>query len=183
MVHHPKGVDVLPSPNVLNGATSGISPEAIERTVRFLAGVYEDVIIDCAREVSDLNLAAIRCCEALYLVATPDVAALRDLTRYIDRLLQCNVPANMLRVVINRYSKEAPLTLEQIEKAVHQQVSITIPNSSAELAKAVNTGMPDRRPQVGICDPDGQVGREPGWFASRTKRGRTKTQVSLLEMR
>jgi len=142
VVHHPKGLHVLPSPNILNGATSGISPEAIERTIRFLAEVYEDVIVDCPRELNDLTLATIRCCDGLYLVATPDVAALRDLTRYIDRLVQCNVPASTVRVVINRYSPETPLRLEQIEKAVRQPISITLPNNSAELAKAVNSGVP-----------------------------------------
>ena len=62
--------------------------DAVERAVRFLADVYEYVLIDCPLGLSDLNLVTVDCCDELYLVTTPDVPALRDLSRYVDRLSQ-----------------------------------------------------------------------------------------------
>ncbi len=58
----------------------------------------------------NLSLATIDCCDELYLIATPDVPALRDLSRYIDRLLQSNVPPDKIKVVINRFSSQGALT-------------------------------------------------------------------------
>ena len=104
--------------------------------------VYEYVVIDCPPGVDDLNLVTIDCCDELYLVTTADVPALRDLSRYVDRLLQCNVPPSKLKVVVNRYSSDGAVTLEQIEKAIRQPVSITVPNNPDELMRAMNTGSP-----------------------------------------
>jgi len=141
VIHHPSGLDILPSPSVLNGAAN-ISLDAVERALHFLAEVYEFVIIDSPRGLGDLNLVTIDCCDELYLVATPDVPALRDLSRYIDRLLQCSVSPAKLRVVINRFSSQGAVSLEQIEHAIRQPISITMPNHSSALIRAMNTGTP-----------------------------------------
>src|SRR5208283_5959917 len=141
VTHHSSGVDILPSPSVLNGVPN-ISLDAVERAVHFLAEVYEYVIIDSPRGIGDLNLVTIDCCDELYLIATPDVPALRDLSRYIDRLLQCSMSPTKLRVVINRFSSQGAVSLQQIENAIRQPISITMPNSSAALIRAMNTGTP-----------------------------------------
>jgi pilus assembly protein CpaE len=111
------------------------------------------VIVDCPLGLGDVNLATIDCCDELYLVATPDVPALRDLSKYVDRLSQCNVPPSKLRVVVNRYSSDCAVTLEQIEKAIRQPVSITVPNNPTEVMRAMNTGTPvspDRRTEFAL---------------------------------
>ncbi len=141
VTHHSSGIDILPSPSVLNGMPN-ISLDAVERAVHFLAEVYEFVIIDSPRGIGDLNLVTIDCCDELYLIATPDVPALRDLSRYIDRLLQCSMSPSKLRVVINRFSSQGAVSLEQIENAIRQPIAITMPNYSAALIRAMNTGTP-----------------------------------------
>jgi pilus assembly protein CpaE len=141
VTHHSSGLDILPSPGVLNGVPN-ISLDGVERAIHFLAEEYEFVIIDSPRGIWDLNLVTIDCCDLLYLIATPDVPALRDLSRYIDRLLQSSVSPAKLRVVINRFSSLGAVSLEQIENAVRQPISITMPNHSAALIRAMNTGTP-----------------------------------------
>jgi pilus assembly protein CpaE len=44
--------------------------------------------------------------------------------------------------VVNRYSSDSAVTLEQIEKAIRQPISVTVPNNHAELMRAMNTGTP-----------------------------------------
>jgi pilus assembly protein CpaE len=141
VTHHSGGIDILPSPNILDGVPN-ISLDAVERSLHFLAEVYEYVVIDSPRGIGDLNLVTIDCCDELYLVATPDVPALRDLSRYIDRLLQCSVSPAKIRVVINRFSSQGAVSLEQIENAIRQPISITMPNHSIALIRAMNTGSP-----------------------------------------
>ena len=141
VAHHPSGVDLLPAPGILNGSTT-VALDAVERSIRYLANVYEYVVIDCPAGLSDLNLVTIECCDELYLVTTADVPALRDLSQYVERLSQCNVPPSKLRVVVNRYGSDSAVTLEQIEKAIRQPIAVTVPNSPAELMRAMNTGTP-----------------------------------------
>ena len=40
------------------------------------------------------------------------------------------LPPEKIKVVINRYSSDGALGLEQIEKAIRQPIAITIPNAS-----------------------------------------------------
>ncbi len=141
VTHHSSGLDILPSSSVLDGVPN-VSLDAVEHAIHFLAEAYEFVILDSPHGIGDLNLVTIDCCDELYLIATPDVPALRDLSRYIDRLLQCSVSPVKLKVVINRFSSQGAVSLEQIENAIRQPISITVPNHSAALIRAMNTGTP-----------------------------------------
>jgi pilus assembly protein CpaE len=152
VIHHSSCLDILPSPDVFDDSAN-VSMDDIQRAIRFLGQNYEFVVIDCPHGVHNLSLATIDCSGEVYLIATPDVPALRDLSRYIDRLLQSNVSPSKIKVVINRFSSEGALSLEQIEKAIRQPIAITIPNASSDLIRAMNTGtpiLPDRRSEFAI---------------------------------
>ena len=78
----------------------------------------------------------------IYVVATPDVPALRDLSRYVDRLLQFNFQAGKVNVLINRLRSRGEVGLKEISETVQLPVALTIPNSSEELIVAMNNGKP-----------------------------------------
>ena len=141
VIHHTSCLDILPSPDSFDDAAN-VSLEDIQRAIRFLGQNYEFVVIDCPHGVHNLSLATIGCCDELYLIATPDVPALRDLSSCIDTFLQSHVPQEKIKVVINRYSSDGALGLQQIEKAIQQPISITIPNASSDLIRVMNTGSP-----------------------------------------
>lgn len=152
VLHHSSCLDILPSPDCFDDSAN-VSLDDIQRAIRFLGQNYEFVVIDCPHGVHNLSLATIDCCDEVYLVATPDVPALRDLSRCIDRFLQSNVPPGKIKVVINRFSSEGALSLEQIEKAIRQPIAITIPNASTDLIRAMNTGnpvLPDRKSEFAL---------------------------------
>ena len=152
VIHHSQSLDILPSPDFFDDSAN-VSLDDIQRTIRFLAENYEFVVIDCPHGVHNLSVATIDCCDELYLIATPDVPAVRDLSRYVDRLLQSNVPPGKINIVVNRFSSEGALTLEQIEKAVRQPIAITIPNASSDVTRAMNTGtpiLPERKSEFAI---------------------------------
>ena len=139
--HDVHGVDVLPGPDGLYGFTD-VPLSSIQQTLRYLRGSYEYVVIDCCHGVGNANEATIAECDQLYLVATPDVPALRDLSRYVDNLLQYNFPPGKINIVINRFRSQGEVTLDGIAKAVRLPVALTMPNSSVELINAMNTGKP-----------------------------------------
>ena len=141
VAHHASGLDVLPSSNFLTEMPD-IPLDAWERAVRFLAEVYEYVVLDSPHGAGDLNLVTADCCDELYLIATPDVPALRDLSRFVDRLQQSPVPAAKIHVVINRFSSQGAVSVKQIESAIQQPISFTIPNHCEDLRRAMNTGTP-----------------------------------------
>jgi pilus assembly protein CpaE len=140
-------MDVLQSADCFDGVTD-VPLDHMERTLESLRSLYDYILVDCEKGFASPNLAVIDHADELYLIATPDVPAVRDLSRCVDHLMQCNIPPGKLKIAINRESSAGAVTLDQIEKAVRQPISMTIPNCSAELIYAMNTGTP--------VEPDGR---------------------------
>lgn len=138
---HQSGLDVLSSPDS-HEALQSIDPDAIGRTLDFLASEYDYVLLDCETVLSESNLAVMDRSDQIYLVATPEIGAIRDLSRYIDALIRNEYTSDRFFVVINRYSSRDAVGVEQIEKAIHLPVGVRICNSYTECLRAINVGEP-----------------------------------------
>jgi pilus assembly protein CpaE len=138
---HPSGLDVLSSPDVYGGAWKA-DTDSVERALEFLSTQYDFVMLDCEASFDDLNLAVIALSNWIYLIATPEIGAIRDLSRYVDGLIQNEQATKKLQVVVNRYSSHEAVTIEQIEKAVHLSIAFKIANNYSQLVQAINIGEP-----------------------------------------
>jgi len=141
VVKHASGLEVLSSPDVC-GASTPIDPESVTRTLEFLRGEYDYVIIDCPSMLDATTLAVVNASSNVYLVATPEIGAIRDLSRFVDKLMQVEGSNGKMQVVINRVSSRYAVNVEHIEKAIRLPVAIRLPNSYAELVRSVNLGEP-----------------------------------------
>jgi pilus assembly protein CpaE len=138
---HSSGLEVLASPDTC-GAVKPTDPEAIAQTLEFLRGEYDFVIIDSPTALDDVNLAIIDASNQVYIIATPEIGAIRDLSRYVDRLSQGEYNVDKVKIVINRFSAQHAVSIEQIEKAIRLPVALKLTNSYAELAKSTLLGEP-----------------------------------------
>ena len=138
---HRSGLDVLSSPDVYGGLWK-TDKDSVERTLEFLGTQYDFVLLDCEASFEDINLAVMSFSNLIYLVASPEIGAIRDLSRYVDGLVQNEHATKKLQVVINRYSSHEAVRIEQIEKAVHLPIAIKITNSYSELVRSINIGAP-----------------------------------------
>jgi pilus assembly protein CpaE len=141
LTRHPSGLDVLPSPDIC-AVRYGGNPHDMEHVLEFLRGEYDYVILDSSLESQNVNSAIIESADEVYLVSTPDVAALRDLSRHVENFGLDARTGPKLRIAINRSSANDAVSAEQVESAVRFPVSVTIPNSYAELVRAINAGEP-----------------------------------------
>lgn len=138
---HPSGLEVLASPEAHDPSRT-VDPDALERTIEFLRGEYDYVILDCQTSLEEASLAVMDRSDQIYLVATPDLGAIRDLSRYIDGLSHNESTSARLHVVINRYSSHGAVSIEQIEKAIRVPVEVRLTNAYAECLRAINVGEP-----------------------------------------
>lgn len=138
---HSSGLEVLSSPET-HDATRSVDPDALERTLEFLRGEYDYVILDCETSLKETNLAVMDRSDQIYLVSTPDIGSIRDLSRYIDGLSRNESTSARLHVVINRFSSHGAIAIEQIEKAIRVPVEVRIGNAYAECLRAINVGEP-----------------------------------------
>lgn len=138
---HSSGMEVLASPESHDPSRT-MDPDALERTLEFLRGEYDYVLLDCETSLEEANLAVMDRSDQIYLVATPDIGAIRDLSRYIDGLSRNESTSARLHVIINRYSSHGAIAIEQIEKAIRVPVEVRLCNAYFECLRSINVGEP-----------------------------------------
>ena len=74
------------------------------------------MLLDCEASFEDINLAVVAFSNFIYLVATPEIGAVRDLSRYVDGLIQNEQATKKLQVIINRYSSHEAVTISRLKR-------------------------------------------------------------------
>jgi pilus assembly protein CpaE len=141
LVKHSSGLEVLASSDTC-AAQYKSSREQIEQVLEFLREEYDFILIDSSMSYEDVTESMIHLSDEVTLVATADVAALRDLARHVENQRLSEIAAAKLRIVINRGTSNDAIGPEYIEKAVRFPIHMTIPNNYAELQRAINIGEP-----------------------------------------
>jgi pilus assembly protein CpaE len=141
VVRHRSGLDVIASPEMSEGPHEPKSDQ-FERVMDFLRREYDYVLIDSSVALQDSKASIVDQSDEVYIISTPDVAALRDLARLVENLSLSESATSKLHVVVNRSTATDSITSEQIEKAVRFPISIAVPNNYFELLRAINDGEP-----------------------------------------
>jgi pilus assembly protein CpaE len=141
VVRHRSGLDVIASPDIA-GSAHQAKTQDLERVMDFLRREYDYILIDSPVAFQDSKASIVDQSDEVYIVSTPDVAALRDLARLVENLSLTEAATSKLRVVVNRSTATDSVTPEQIEKAVRFPISIAVPNNYFELLRAINDGEP-----------------------------------------
>ncbi len=168
---HASGLHLLAAPEG-GQAPRPVESEALLRTLDFLRTLYEEVLADAPAEMALGALAA--SCDEVYIVTTPELAALRNTARLLGQFEQSEVLARQLRLVLNRQRKEAHFNPEQIEKALKSKLFASIPNQYEQMSHALEEGL----------GGDGAGRALGGWLGrngSELARGVERLAAALLE--
>jgi len=139
VAHHSSGLDVLSSPDASTDHEP-ITPQEFARTLEFLRGEYDYIIVDCDRRQSELWPTLVDASSQILMVTTPEVAAVRDLSRIADGLLITESASQKQKVILNRYNAPHAVAADQIEKVLKLPIVLKLPDSPAEIVNASNSG-------------------------------------------
>jgi pilus assembly protein CpaE len=141
VIHHRSGLDVIASPELANGPHEPKSDQLVS-VMDFLRREYDYVLIDSSVAIQGSKSSIIDQSDEVYIVSTPDVAALRDLARMVENLSLTESAISKLNIVVNRSTATDSISSDQIEKAVRFPITISVPNNYFELQRAINDGEP-----------------------------------------
>ncbi len=141
VLRHESGLDVIASPETATGDEHARRDD-LERVMDFLRRQYDYILVDSSVSHEESKSSLIEHADDIYLISTPDVAALRDLARLVEKLSLGEAGMNKLRLVINRATADDSISSQLIQKAVRFPVSFSINNSYFEVMKAINAGEP-----------------------------------------
>jgi pilus assembly protein CpaE len=140
VVKHSSGLDVLAAPEGCMGLQTSTRSQ-IEQVLDFLRAEYDFILIDTSF-LYDSTSAFVQCGDEVNIIVTPDILALRDLTRHVEHLGLSAVAPGKLRIVVNRVAPGDDIRPDQIAKAVREPVFLTVPNLHPQVTQAMNAGEP-----------------------------------------
>lgn len=115
----------------------------LERLLKVAASSYEHVIVDLPRQIDPLTSTALEAATQVFVVMNQSLIHLRDTKRMLQILTrELGIPRAKLRIVVNRYLPDAPVTLRDIQDAAELDTLIQIPNDFRRASESMNLGEP-----------------------------------------
>ncbi|MBI1885863.1 MAG: AAA family ATPase [Chloroflexi bacterium] len=137
---HNTGVTVLPAP-IRPTEWRSVHAGHIERIVNQLAQSYDYVILDVPGTFNDIVARALELATILLLVATVDMASLKDTLLAIDMLRSWNYPQDKIKLVINATNDANDANPNDVKRMLGRDVFWFIPYDR-NISAATQVGMP-----------------------------------------
>jgi pilus assembly protein CpaE len=138
---HKSGVDLIAGSEQFDRPGTG-DASALEELFQVLTRHYEYVILDAGSDINLCSEAGLYAADAMFLVANPDVASVRNAQRLIERVRQLGACGDRVRLLLNRAAEPFPIPPKQIETAVGHPIHHTFPSDYGIVSTALNSGVP-----------------------------------------
>lgn len=137
---HNSGVAVLPAP-IRPTDWRAVHSGHIEQVVTLLAQMYDYVILDTPGTFNDIVARSLEMATMVLLVATVDMASLKDTLLAIDMLRSWNFPQEKVHLVINATNEASSTQPQEIKRMLGRDVFWSIPYDR-NISMATQLGMP-----------------------------------------
>ena len=135
-----------------------VTPDKLPRFFDALGQTFEFILIDGLRDFSDDAVATMDLAHTVVICATQDVPAIRAAARSLRIFRRLGYGPDRIKILINRYHKKAPVTLDAIHQALGQPVDAVVRNDFRLMEDALNQGVlvSELKPTAGLTrDVDG----------------------------
>jgi pilus assembly protein CpaE len=136
MTRHSSGLYLLPHPVSLEDAVR-IDPESLKRMIKLLKAVFDTVVIDTSKGLQASDFVAVELADVILLVVQLDLICLRNSARLMHLLLHTGVPAEKIKVVVNREGASlSEISLKKAEETLNTTIHWQIPNAPKIISAA-----------------------------------------------
>lgn len=139
-VVHEAGFSVLAAPGDPTEAAT-IRPDDISRILEAARASFDDVIVDTPPALTDGVMAAYHRSDELFVMATLDIPSIRNLQVFLATLQRLEVPAETVRLVLNKAESGSGIEAHQLTRLFPQGFAATLPYER-EVHRSINAGQP-----------------------------------------
>lgn len=117
--------------------------EQLESLLQLARQSYDWVVVDLPRQIDHLTGVTLEQADHCYILLQQSLSHLKDASRLMQILRNdLGVQGNRLHVVVNRYSKNAPITVQDISEALRCGDLQRLPNDFTAVSESQNSGVP-----------------------------------------
>jgi pilus assembly protein CpaE len=140
LYEHNSGVFILPAP-IRPTDWRNVHAGHIERIVTILTQTYDYVVLDTPGTFNDIVARSLEMASMVVLVATVDMASLKDTLLAIDMLRSWNFPQEKIKLVINSTNEASNVQPQEVKRMLGRDVFWSIPYDR-NISAATQLGMP-----------------------------------------
>jgi pilus assembly protein CpaE len=120
-----------------------VPPDRLAAFVGLLSEHNQHVVIDAPHAIDGLTATAFGMAADIYVVLQQSTLHVRNATRVIRILRdELAVPPERIRILVNRYAKNAVLQLHDIGRALKMEIAATVPSHYERALESSDSGVP-----------------------------------------
>lgn len=117
--------------------------EQLETLLQLARASYDWVVVDLPRQIDHITGITLEQADHCYILLQQSLSHLKDASRLLQILRNdLGVQGSRLHVVVNRYNKAAPITLQDIGEALRCADLQRLPNDFTAVSESQNSGVP-----------------------------------------
>jgi pilus assembly protein CpaE len=140
---HSSGLRLLAAPSDRLTLPSEIPLDELDALLTMFLSINNFVVVDSPNRLDAVTEYFLERADKIIVVVQQSLPHVQDSARLL-RLLgsELAIAPTRIGVVVNRYTKSAPIELIDIKKALRQERLITIPNQYKLASESINSGIP-----------------------------------------
>jgi pilus assembly protein CpaE len=141
LAKHATGIHLLAPPRAF--ADIGyVTPEGVRQVLALGRALFPYVVADLDHTFREEQLQVLNQADLVLLVLRLDFVALRNTQRYLEHLDRLGVPADRVRLVVNRYGRPKEVPAAKAEEALGVKIFHYVPEDPKTINRANNNGVP-----------------------------------------
>jgi pilus assembly protein CpaE len=118
-----------------------VTPDRIAAIIGLARIEYDFVLLDLSRTFDATTVKALDLAERVFVVTQQTLPAVQDAKRVVKVFEGLGYPAKKVQVVVNRFTKGSPISVEDVEQATRLKVARVVPASGLGVLASVNQGV------------------------------------------
>lgn len=119
-----------------------IKPEHVDTILQLARNHYDYIILDVGRQIDAVTVHALDNSDLIYPVLQLVMPYIRDGRRLLDVFRSLGYKRNKTQLIVNRYEKGGKLSLDDMLRALDEDIALTIPNNYLAVTDSINQGVP-----------------------------------------
>lgn len=143
MLKHKSGLHLLPTMSERVPLPWQIPERSVERLLQEARFAYEHLVADLPRQIDPVTTTTLEQADRVLLVMQQGLTHLRDAKHLMQVMTKdLAVPGERISIIVNRYTKDNPVGLEQVRDVLECADCCQIPNDYGVVSEAINLGVP-----------------------------------------
>ena len=143
VTRHRSGLHLIGAPSKSTLFSRDLDQNRFASLMSIITERYRWVVVDAAHTLTELTATTLGMSKAVVLVVQQSVIQLRQAARTMRILFsEFGIQDDRITVVVNRYSKRAEVSLEDMQRTLAREKLVVLPNSFKSVSASIDGGLP-----------------------------------------